>query len=70
VQRDPVSLVVDAFQHCFGITKSRSEVRRLIEGGSVTWRGEKIGDLKTTLSLDVEGVLKLDRKNAVRVKIA
>jgi tyrosyl-tRNA synthetase len=70
VQRDPVSLVVDAFQHCFGITKSRSEVRRLIEGGSVTWRGEKIGDLKTKLSLDVEGVLKLDRKNAVRVKIA
>ena len=64
--RDSVTLVVDAFQQCFGITKSRGDVRRLIEGGSVTWRGEKISEPKTIIEAGAEGVLKLDRKNAVR----
>lgn len=65
---DITSLVVEAFQQSFGITKSRSDARRLIEGGSVTWSGEKISDPKRVIELSVGGVLKLDRKNAVRVK--
>lgn len=66
--RDVISLVVDAFQQSFGITKSRGDVRRLVEGGSVTWRGEKISDPKALISSGFEGVLKLDRKSAVRIK--
>ena len=65
---DITSLVVEAFQQSFGISKSRSDARRLIEGGSVTWSGEKISDPKRVMELRVGGVLKLDRKNAVRVK--
>lgn len=65
--RDVISMVVDAFQQCFQISKSRGDVRRLVEGGSVTWRGEKISDPKALISQRSEGVLKLDRKHAVRV---
>ncbi|MFZ4115878.1 MAG: tyrosine--tRNA ligase [Chthoniobacterales bacterium] len=65
--RDVTSLVVDAFHQCFSITKSRSDARRLIEGGSVAWRGEKISDPKASIEVGAEGVLKLDRKNAVRI---
>ena len=65
--RDVISLVVDAFQQCFKITKSRGDARRLIEGGSVMWRGEKISDVKAVIEVGAEGVLKLDRKNAVRI---
>ena len=68
VPRDVISLVVDAFQQCFKMTKSRGDVRRLVEGGSVTWRGEKISDPKVLIPSGSEGVLKLDRKNAVRIK--
>jgi len=66
--RDITSLVVEAFQQSFGIIKSRSDARRLIEGGSVTWSGEKISDPKRVIQFSAGGVLKLDRKNAVRVK--
>lgn len=65
--RDFVSLVVEAYAACFQTAKSRSDVRRLIEGGSVQWRGEKISDPKAELATDAPGVLKLDKKRAVRV---
>ena len=65
--RDSITLVVDAFQSCFGITKSRGDVRRLIEGGSVTWHGEKVTNPQALIESGSEGVLKLDRKNAVRM---
>jgi tyrosyl-tRNA synthetase len=67
LSRDVITLVVDAFQQAFGITKSRGDVRRLVEGGSVTWRGEKINDPKALIPSGSEGVLKLDRKHAVRM---
>lgn len=65
--RDAVTLVADAFRNCCGVTKSRSDVRRLIEGGSVTWRGEKISDPATLIPSGEAGVLKLDRKHAVKI---
>ena len=68
--RDIISLGVDAFDRVLGIKKSRGDIRRLVEGGSVSWRGEKISDPKailTLLPLGEAGVLKLDRKNAVRI---
>jgi hypothetical protein len=42
-------------------------MRRLVEGGGVTWRGEKIADPKALIPCGESGVLKLDRKNAVRI---
>ncbi len=64
---DLVSIVVEAYARCFEIVKSRSEARRLIEGGSVQWDGEKIVDPKATLSPGSCGVLKLDKTRAVRI---
>jgi tyrosyl-tRNA synthetase len=65
--RDIISLGVDAFDRVLGIKKSRGDVRRLVEGGSISWRGEKIADSKAEIPAGESGVFKLDRKNAVRL---
>lgn len=65
--RDFVGLVVEAYATCFQTTRSRSEARRLIEGGSVQWRGGKVADPKAELPAGETGVLKLDKKRAVRI---
>ncbi len=65
--RDFVSLVVEASAACFQTTRSRSDARRLIEGGSVQWRGGKVTDPKAELPAGEAGVLKLDKKRAVRI---
>jgi len=57
---------VQAYETCFGITKSRSDARRLIEGGSVQFGGEKIVDPKVILPT-APGILKLDKTRAVRI---
>jgi tyrosyl-tRNA synthetase len=64
---DMVSLVVDVYKTTFNIEKSKSEVRRLIEGGSVSFSGEKIIDPKYILNTHKSGVLKLDKKHAVKL---
>ena len=63
---DIVTVVVDAFAKCFASTRSRGDARRLVEQGSVQWRGEKVTDPKAVLAME-EGVLKLDKTRAVRV---
>ena len=65
--RDFVSLVVEAYARCFRIPKSRSDARRLIEGGSIQWGGEKVTDPKVRLPEGSCGVLKLDKTHAVRI---
>ena len=65
--RDFVSLVVEAYARCFRISKSRSDARRLIEGGSIQWGGEKVTDPKVRLPEGSRGVLKLDKTHAVRI---
>jgi len=65
--RDFVSLVVEAYAQCFQITKTRGDARRLIEGGSIQWKGEKVTDAKAVLAGGDAGVLKLDKTRAVRV---
>ena len=65
--RDIVSIVVDAYAKIFRITKSRGDARRLVEGGSIQWRGEKITDPKCSLPANEAGVLKLDKTRAVRI---
>jgi tyrosyl-tRNA synthetase len=65
---DFISLVGFAYQNAFGITKSRGDVRRLIEQGSVQLDGEKITDPKAASPLRSGQVLRLDKTHAVRVK--
>jgi tyrosyl-tRNA synthetase len=64
---DIVGLIVDVYKTTFNIEKSKSEVRRLIEGGSVSFSGEKIIDPKYILNIQKSGVLKLDKKHAVKL---
>jgi len=65
--RDIITIGVDAFERVLCITKSRGDLRRLVEGGSVSWRGQKISDPKVHIPASESGVLKLDRRNAVRI---
>ena len=65
--RNFVDLIVEVFASCFQLTKSRTEIRRLIEGGSVQWRGEKVLDPKAAFPSGSPGVLRLDKKHAVRI---
>ena len=63
---DILGVVVEAFAACFQTPRSRSDARRLVEGGSVQWNGEKITDPKAARPTG-PGVLKLDKTRAVRV---
>lgn len=64
---DIVSIVADAYAKAFAITKSRGDVRRLIEQGSIQLDGEKLRDPKATLELKPGQVLRLDKTRAVRI---
>lgn len=64
---DIISAIVTAYSQGFGISKSRSEARRLVEQGSVQWRGEKVTDPKTRISFIPGEVLKLDKTRAIRL---
>lgn len=65
-QRDIVSVVVAAFAGAFQKTRSRGDARRLVEGGSVQLRGEKISDPKAVPDFQPGDVLRLDKTHAVR----
>jgi tyrosyl-tRNA synthetase len=65
---DIISAVLAAYAQGFKQTKSRSEVRRLVEQGSVQWRGEKITDPKASPSFQPGEVLRLDKTRAVRLR--
>jgi tyrosyl-tRNA synthetase len=63
-----VDLVGHAFESAFGVKKSRSEVRRLIEQGSVQLDGKKITDPNAAIPLRTGQVLRLNKTHAVRIK--
>ena len=67
LEGDIVSVVVAAFERCFQITKSRGDARRLIEQGSVQWKGEKVSDPKAVPAFQPGDDLKLDKTRAVRL---
>jgi len=60
-------LVGITFQNAFGINKSRTQIRHLIEQGSVEIDGAKIRDPKAKITLHPGQILRLDRKHAVRI---
>ncbi len=64
---DVITAGTEAYVQCFGQTKSRGDVRRLVVQGSVQWRGEKVTDPKAVLDLSQSGILRLDKTRAVRV---
>jgi tyrosyl-tRNA synthetase len=59
--------VASAYASAFAITKSRGDVRRLIEQGSVQLNGEKLRDPKATVEMAPGQVLRLDKTRAVRI---
>jgi tyrosyl-tRNA synthetase len=65
---DFIDLVGHAFQNAFGINKSRTQVRRLIEQGSVQLDGKKITDPNAAIPLRAGQVVRLDKTHAVRIK--
>ncbi len=67
-ERNIISLVVAAYAAAFSLTKSRGEVRRLIEQGSVQLQGQKIQDPKAEPILAPGDILRLDKTRAVRVE--
>jgi tyrosyl-tRNA synthetase len=64
---DIVSAVAAAYSEGFGIAKSRSDARRLVEQGSIQWRGEKVYDPKAEIQFAKGGILRLDKTRAIRV---
>jgi tyrosyl-tRNA synthetase len=64
---DFVSAIVTAYSKGFGIVRSRSEARRLVEQGSIQWRGEKITNPKAQIRFTPGEILKLDKTRAVRL---
>ena len=66
-KNDVVSFVWSAYREAFRIKKSRSEIWRLVEQGSVQLDGKKIADPKAKPSLQRGQVLRLDKTHAVRI---
>ncbi len=66
-RRDIVGAVVEVFQTVFNTSKSASDVRRLIQQGSVQLDGEKILDPRNEPDWKSGQVLKLDKKHSVRI---
>jgi tyrosyl-tRNA synthetase len=62
-----VDLVTSVYRNVFALTRSHSEVSRLIKQGSIEIDGTKIRDPKAKVSLRPGQILRLDRKHAVRI---
>jgi tyrosyl-tRNA synthetase len=67
LDQDIITAVVNAYAVAFRLKKSRGEVRRLLEQGSVQLDGVKITDPKTVLNIQRGQVLRLDKTHAVRI---
>ncbi len=70
VERDIVSVVQAAYAQGFSAARSRGDVRRLVEQGSIQWNGEKITDVKAAPKFKEDDVLRLDKTHAVRIGCA
>jgi tyrosyl-tRNA synthetase len=50
-----------------GLAKSNGEARRLIQGGGVSFKGERIGDDDYELVLPAEGIIKVGKRRFVKI---
>lgn len=62
-----LTVASQAFAECFQMEKSNSQLRQLIQQGSIQLNGEKLTDPKAELSLKSGDVLKLDKTHTVRI---
>lgn len=67
-RKDIIGVVLDAYQSIFEVKKSSTQVRQLIQQGSIRIDGEKITDVKATPEWASGQILKLDKKHSVRIK--
>ncbi len=67
-RRDLLGVVGHAYETAFDSKRSGSDLRRLIQQGSVQLNGEKVTDLKSEPDWKSGDVLKLDKKRFVRLK--
>ncbi|MCF6314067.1 MAG: tyrosine--tRNA ligase [Verrucomicrobiales bacterium] len=67
-RRDILGVLAHAYQTGFDSKRSGSDLRRLIQQGSVQLNGEKVTDLKMQPDWKSGDVLKLDKKRFVRLK--
>jgi len=67
IPRDIITLGVDAFERVLGVEEIQERSPPPRGGGSVSWKGEKVTDPKALIPQGEAGVLKLDRRNAVRL---
>lgn len=63
-----LAVVLRAFATAHGQQRSGSEVRRLIQQGSIQWNGVKVADPKATPDWGAGGILKLDKRRSVRIE--
>jgi tyrosyl-tRNA synthetase len=61
------NLCKEAYQTCFAAAKSGSQIRQLIQQGSIQLNGEKITDPNAELMLSPGDILKLDKKCIVKI---
>ncbi len=66
-QHDVLAVVAHAYASIVGTPKSNGDIRRLIQGGSIQLNGEKLTDPKALPDWQPGAVLKLDKKNSVRI---
>jgi tyrosyl-tRNA synthetase len=66
-RKDLVGVVGETFEKVFEAPKSGSDIRRLIQQGSVQLDGEKLTDPKSEPDWTAGQVLKLDKKRSVRI---
>lgn len=66
-RRDLLGVVAEAYESIFSEPRSGSDVRRLIQQGSVQLDGEKLTDPKAEPAWIAGSVLKLDKKRSVRI---
>jgi tyrosyl-tRNA synthetase len=66
-RRDLLGVVAEAYESIFSEPRSGSDVRRLIQQGSVQLDGEKLTDPKAEPAWTAGSVLKLDKKRSVRI---
>jgi tyrosyl-tRNA synthetase len=62
-----VTLIAQAYKDCFQLEKSNSQIRQLLQQGSIQLNGAKISDPKAPLQLTSGDTLKLDKTHTVRV---
>jgi tyrosyl-tRNA synthetase len=66
-EHDLISVVSHAYATVLNSPRSNSDIRRLIQGGSIQLNGEKLTDPKATPQWNPGDTLKLDKKNSVRI---